>query len=260
VAEPGHAPGKDGDITCDAILGGSLSLYQPRKGHRAGTDAVLLAAATPADVSGLVLDVGAGVGTAGLILAMRCPALHLGLVESDPLSAALAKDNLALNGLAGRGNVHEADIFSSASRRAAGLMPGMADLVLTNPPFEDPERARHSPDAAKRNAHVMPKGGDMLTSWIRACLTLLVPGGTFLMIHKPDALPDILAAFGQRLGAVTVLPIHPQQDRPANRILLRGRKGSRTPFAVAPGLILQEQGRFTPRAEAIHRGEMLIDW
>jgi hypothetical protein len=29
---------------------------------------------------------------------------------------------------------------------------------------------------------------------------------------------------------------------------------------MAPALVLQEQGRFTPLAEAIHRGTALIDW
>lgn len=258
---PSLAPNLDAEVSCDAILGGRLSLYQPRKGHRAGTDAVLLAAAAPLDAAGLVLDAGAGVGTAGLILALRCPAVSLGLIEKDPIVASLAKDNLALNGLAERGIVREADIFSGSSRRAAGLVPGTASLVLTNPPFEDPDRARASPHAGKRSAHLMPESGaDMLSGWIRSCLALLAPGGTFLLIHRPEALPAILAACGQRIGAVTVLPIHPQRDKAANRILLRGKKGSRAPFALAPALVLQDQGRFTALADAIHRGEALIDW
>ena len=35
-----------GDLTEDAFLGGRLRLRQPLKGHRAGHDAILLAAAT----------------------------------------------------------------------------------------------------------------------------------------------------------------------------------------------------------------------
>jgi tRNA1(Val) A37 N6-methylase TrmN6 len=254
------------DVSCDTILGGRVTLRQPRKGHRAGTDAVLLAAAAPANLCGLVLDIGAGVGTAGLIVALRSPLSRLGLVEDDPYVAALAKDNLALNRLSDRGSVHEADIFSSKARRAAGLMPGQAALVITNPPFADPDRTQASPDARKRSAHVMRESGmqksgaEILMDWVRACLALLAPGGTFLMIHKPEALPDILAACGARIGAVSVLPIHPQQDKAAHRILLRGKKGSRAPFSLAPALILQEEGGFTPRAEAIHRGEALIEW
>jgi tRNA1(Val) A37 N6-methylase TrmN6 len=136
---------------------------------------------------------------------------------------------------------------------------------MTNPPFADPDRSRTSPVAGKRSAHVMPKldgqtGPDRLAAWIQASLALLAPGGTFLMIHRSDALPDILAAFGRRIGAVRILPIHPQKGREANRILVRGKKGSRAPLSLAPGLVLQDQGRFTPLAEAIHHGDALIDW
>jgi tRNA1(Val) A37 N6-methylase TrmN6 len=264
-ANGSHRENAEGDISLDSVLDGAIRLYQPRKGHRAGTDAVLLAAAVHADATGLALDIGAGVGTAGLILAKRCQSLHVGLVENDPLVGALARDNLQLNKLADRGTVHLADIFSGASRRAAGLNSGMADIVMTNPPFGDPDRERVSPLAQKRSAHAMPKtigknGSEILGAWIQACLALLAPGGTFFMIHRPDAVPDILNAIGRRLGAVSVLPIHPQKDKPAHRILLRGKKGSRAPFAIAPSLVLQEHGHFTPQAGAIHRGEALIDW
>ncbi len=80
------------------------------------------------------------------------------------------------------------------------------------------------------------------------------------MIHRPEALPGILAAAGHRIGGMCILPVHAMRDKPASRILVRGQKGSRAPFSLAPALILQEQGRFTPRAEALHRGEALIDW
>ncbi|MGQ0444466.1 MAG: methyltransferase, partial [Beijerinckiaceae bacterium] len=60
-------------VVLDPFLGGRLSLCQPVEGHRCGTDAVLLAAAAPADFSGLAIDVGSGVGAAGLALAVARP-------------------------------------------------------------------------------------------------------------------------------------------------------------------------------------------
>ena len=58
-----------GEVTDDAFLGGALNILQLRNGYRAGLDAVMLAAAVPADASRplRVLDVGAGVGTAGSV-------------------------------------------------------------------------------------------------------------------------------------------------------------------------------------------------
>ena len=58
-------------ITEDAVLGGRVTLRQPREGFRVAIDSILLAAAVPADAAETVLDVGAGVGAAAICLAHR---------------------------------------------------------------------------------------------------------------------------------------------------------------------------------------------
>ncbi|SFK49783.1 tRNA1(Val) (adenine(37)-N6)-methyltransferase [Methylocapsa palsarum] len=247
-------------IKADAFLGGALLLRQPVKGHRAGTDAVLLAAAAPAVFSGAALDLGAGAGAAGLALALHRPGLRIGLVENDPRVAALARENLALNHLSDRGAVFEADLLSPRARRDAGLSDASAGLVITNPPFYDPGKARMSPDPARRAAHAMLLTGPAgLAAWIAASLALVEPDGTMILIHRPDALPAILDALGGRAGAIAVLPVHPRAAKEAVRILVRCKKGSRAPMSLAPALILHEGTSFTERAAAVHRGA-LIDW
>lgn len=77
----------------DAFLGGRLQLRQPLEGHRSGTDAVLLAASAPADFSGLAIDVGAGVGAAGLAMVIARPRMRVQLLENDPSLAGLAREN-----------------------------------------------------------------------------------------------------------------------------------------------------------------------
>src|SRR5512140_2420487 len=79
-----------GQFTEDAFLGGQLRLRQPKSGHRAGHDAMLLAAATAARPGDRVVDLGAGVGAAGLAVARRVAGIELVLVEIDPGLAALA--------------------------------------------------------------------------------------------------------------------------------------------------------------------------
>src|SRR5580700_10390177 len=108
-------------VVADAFLGGQLLLCQPAEGPRCGTDAVLLAAAAPADFSGLAIDVGSGVGAAGLALAAARPGARIGLLENDPFIAGLARANLRQNELADRGHVLEADLLSKVSRRDVGL-------------------------------------------------------------------------------------------------------------------------------------------
>jgi tRNA1(Val) A37 N6-methylase TrmN6 len=245
----------------DFFLGRQLRLRQLPHGHRAGTDAALLAAAAPAPVDGLALDVGAGVGAAGLSLARLRPGLRFGLVERDAAAVALARENLQINGFEAQGTVYETDVLAAVQRRAAGLADGAAALVLTNPPFLDPARARLSPDAGKRAAHAMPAAGPgAIAAWLTACLALLRAGGTLLLIHRPDALPAIMAALEGRAGAQVLMPVQPRADRAATRILLRAQKASRAPLTIAPALVLHEGERFTAYADAIHRGATLIDW
>ena len=72
--EPGSALG---EIVEDRLLDGRLRLLQPRKGHRAGSDAILLAAALPELGQRALLDIGAGVGTIGLAAALLQPGLRV---------------------------------------------------------------------------------------------------------------------------------------------------------------------------------------
>ena len=53
-------------------------------GHRAGMDAMMLAAAVPSGFAGRLADFGAGAGAAGLAVASRCPAAEVVLVENAP--------------------------------------------------------------------------------------------------------------------------------------------------------------------------------
>ena len=60
-----QAPVQEAPIQETWLLAGKVKLHQLTRGFRAGTDAVLLAAAAPV-VSGLVLDAGAATGAVGL--------------------------------------------------------------------------------------------------------------------------------------------------------------------------------------------------
>jgi tRNA1(Val) A37 N6-methylase TrmN6 len=248
------------DGAVDSILGGRLRLRQMRAGHRVGLDAVLLSAAAGAPARRLV-DVGAGVGAIGLALLTRWPEARADLVEIDPALAALARKNARLNEVSERVRIIEGDVLETSQLRAGGLNGGEADLVVTNPPFFEAGAVRASPDPARARAHVLaPAGGEgALPAWIIAALALLAPGGRFQMIHRPDALAAILGAFGRRLGAVTVRPVHPRANEDAIRVLVGGIKGSRAPLRILPGLVLHEaSGAFTPLAEALHRGEAFL--
>lgn len=242
-----------GALTEDGVLGGALRLRQPCRGHRVGHDAILLAAACPAVAGERVVDLGAGVGAAGLAVAARVHDAALVLVEIDPDLAALAADNAARNRMAAR--VKSIALDAAASSRAfaaAGLGPESVDRVLMNPPFNDPGRQRTSPDRRRTLAHAAPREG--LSAWIRTAARLLRPRGTLSLIFRADGLFEIGRLLEPAFGAIAVLPVHPKPDEPAIRILMRATKASRAPPLLLPGLALNDAaGNPTPQAEAVLR-------
>jgi len=243
------------EITQDLLLGGRVHLAQPARGHRAGTDAVLLAASAPVKPGDVVADVGAATGVVGLMVAAREKDARFVFVERDPRLAELCSRNCRDNGV--QEWVVVADLLDRASRNVAALIPERADLVLTNPPFLEEGRARISPDQGRATAHALPSGG--LEAWIRACIGLLKPKGRLVMIHRADRLSECLAGLGKGMGGVAVRFVHPAMDQPAIRLLLSGIKGSRAPLTILPPVVLNgPDGRFTPEAEALHRGEATL--
>src|SRR5712691_1166938 len=143
-----------GETTQNAVLGGRLALRQPRHGHRVGHDAILLAAATDAQAGERAVDLFAGVGAAGLALALRVPGLEVTLVEIDPALVSLARDNIARNELSDRARAVALDVDAPPRAfAAAGISSASVDRVLMNPPFNDPLRQRASPQAGRRLAH-----------------------------------------------------------------------------------------------------------
>lgn len=239
------------EVTEDSLLGGRVRLLQPARGHRAGTDAVLLATAAPIRAGDHVVDVGAGTGAVGLMVAALAP-VRLTLVERDPDLADLARRNLALNGCDGQ--VVTLDLLDRKAWDSAGLLAESADLVVTNPPFLESGQGGASPDPARAAAHMLPAGG--LDLWLNACASLVRPQGHLILVQRADRLAACLEGLRRGFGGMRLRFIHPRAEEPATRLLLLARRGSRAPLSVDRPLVLHgPDGRFTPQTEALHRGE-----
>jgi tRNA1(Val) A37 N6-methylase TrmN6 len=225
------------DITEDAFLGGSLRLRQLKSGHRAGHDAMLLAAATPARPGNCVADFGAGVGAAGLAVARRVGDIDLVLVEIDPTLAGLARANADANALAAE--VIVLDIESVADAFAVvNLHPDSVDVVLMNPPFNDSTRHRISPDRARGIAHMAT--ATTLSKWVHAARRILKSRGVLTLIWRADGIAEVLAALDHGFGSLEILPVHGEVKAPANRVLIRATKGGRAPTRIHAGLMLND--------------------
>ncbi|SDF30574.1 tRNA1(Val) (adenine(37)-N6)-methyltransferase [Limimaricola pyoseonensis] len=241
----------DEALTRDAFLGGRVWLRQPRRGYRAGTDPVLLAAAVEAEPGQSVLDIGCGAGAALLCLGARVPGLALAGVELQPGYADLARRNAAENGL--EAEIHAADLRALP----ATLKARRFDHVISNPPYFDRAHSRPGPVAAKETAFA---DGMPLPDWIDAMARRVAPLGRLTLIQRAERLPEIIAALHGRMGGIAVQPVVSRAGRIAERVIVSARQSGRGAFRLASPLVMHE-GRqhlsdaedFTPEAMKILR-------
>lgn len=246
-------------LTRDAFLGGRLIVSQPSNGFRAGLDSVLLGVAV-ADGATSLLDLGAGVGTAALVALAHNPSLTATLVEVDPDLSALATANLAANDFAGRARCLTLSVTLPGKARVdAGLPADHYAAVIANPPYFDANEGTPPADTRIRPRQ-MPI--DDLDRWVKVAATHAAPRGEAIFIYPARSLGPVLAAFEPRFGEIAVLPLAPREGEPANRVLVRGIKGSRAPLTLLPPRALHEpEGQaFRPEFEAIFRGEARLIW
>lgn len=242
-------------VTEDGILGGRLRLRQPREGYRAGMDAALLAAACDAGEADRVLEAGCGAGAALIAAALRRPGARFTGLEREVETLALARENIALNGLEGRVDALAGDVGDLFAR--LGLPP--FDAAMANPPFFDDAARLRGPGPAKRAAWIADDG---LVAWLAFLTKAVRAGGSILLIHRADRLADILGFLAPKAGSFQIRPVQPFADAPAKRVLVRAVKAGKAPLRLLPALVLHERdgAKHTIETEAILRGEAGLEW
>jgi tRNA1(Val) A37 N6-methylase TrmN6 len=132
------------------------------------------------------------------------------------------------------------DVTSAADTfAAAGLSADSVDVVLMNPPFNDPARHRASPDRAREVAHVATAA--TLASWVHAARRILKSGGALCLIWRADGLAEVLAALDRGFGSLAILPVHGDPKKPAIRVLIRAIKGGKAPTEMHAALMLNDE-------------------
>lgn len=236
--------------TTDGFLGEKLRLKQPRDGFRSGHDAVLLAAAAHPPQGGHIAELGSGSGVAALCFAARRKDAQITGIEMDGEMVALAQNNAEANDLAGRAHFKQGDV--TAPFAELHLVANSFDEVIANPPFY---LQGHVPDMAhdgKAQAHIGAQG--TLDAWVKCACALTRAKGHVTLVHRADALAQVLTVMQKRLGDLHVLPVHPRADKAATRVLVRGRRDARAPVTLLPPLVLQnDAGAASLKAEAVLR-------
>jgi tRNA1(Val) A37 N6-methylase TrmN6 len=236
--------------TLDALYGDALTLYQPKKAYRFGSDAMILAAAIRARPGQTILELGGGVGAVTLAGAVRLPKCRFTAIEREAAYAALLERNIVHNGMDARVTVVQGDIADKALAKKMGTF----DHVVANPPFYKVQPKANSKSALRKAARA-EENDTTLAEWVQAANRFLKPKGTVTFLHCADRVPELIPLFEKFCGAVTVFPLWPRAGKSAKRVVIQGTKGSRAPFVMAAGLVLHDAGEkyYTDAASAVIR-------
>lgn len=150
-------------------------ILQRKHGHRHSTDDLLTgwyaAEKTPPERSRL-LDLGAGIGSVGLLLLWRSPNARLTCIEAQEVSFGLLEENIARNGLGDRVRAIHGDL------RHVRLAGETFDVVTGSPPYFDPKDGIVSADSQRAHARFELRGD--IRDYCAAAFAALAPGGRFI--------------------------------------------------------------------------------
>lgn len=201
---------------------------------RLGTDCVLLADFV--NTSGLRrgIDLGCASGAALLLLLNRSPGLSMVGLEIVPEAAALARENLALNGLEARGEIITGDIRDHRSLFRAGAF----DLVVCNPPYFPPESGAVSPNPDRAAAR-----SELLCTLPELCAAsafLLRTGGRACFVHRPERLSELFVCLSSSgLEPKRLRLVCRDADAAPSLVLVEARRGGKPGLTIEPALLLQ---------------------
>lgn len=244
------------ELTSDAFLGGRLSILQPVKGFRAGSDSVLLAAAVEASPGEKVLDLGCGVGTIMLCLASRVPGLDITGIDGDEHAISLAQKNLHRNKIPGQVFCYEV-----GSHTSFPLPKGHAfNHIVFNPPYFD--EARYTPTPMHEKKAARNSRADFLLESLRWSYKRLQEKGRIWIIYPTKHLDQLLHALqGAKFGSLQVLPLWPKKGLPSKRIIVQAEKNGKKSFQLCSGHVLHEEGGSpTQLAQYVQRDGGALAW
>jgi tRNA1Val (adenine37-N6)-methyltransferase len=221
--------------TLDAILDGALRMIQPRDGYRFSIDSILLANFANPSRRDRVLDLGAGCGVIGLVIAAGRRPREVVALEVQHELAEMARRNFRLNGLAGA-SVIAGDL---CARKTAGAAAGSFDYIVANPPYRAARSGRESPNASRRIAR--GAAGATLREFVAAAARFARGNGRIAIVFTADRSAELLGELkAKAFEPKRIRFVYPSVDRPASTIMVEARKGGRAECRVEAPLVISE--------------------
>ncbi|MDO9207283.1 MAG: methyltransferase [Sulfuricurvum sp.] len=219
-----------------------MLLYQPDGGYCYNSDSILLYGfIAQFNPKGKLLDVGAGCGIVGLLVARDFPSLTLESVEKQSIYAEFARRNAQINGIGY--TLHEGDFLELGGH-------GTYDWIVSNPPFYHEGSARSENEMlhqARYNVNLP------IEPFIIKISKLLKSNGEAIICYDARQFVQLGSAFESTgLRVVDVQFVHSKSDRPSTLVMVHVKKNSKSAMNILAPLITFENDHYTPSVQAIY--------
>ena len=220
-----------------------MLLYQPESGYCYNSDSLFLydfiISLKP---RGRMLDVGAGCGIVGLLVARDAKGIELEAVEKQDMFAQYATNNARVNNI---------DYKLYNDNFLALHVEDKYDYIVSNPPFY-PDGATKSEDdmlyQARYNVNLP------MNKFFKKVSQLLKPKSHFVFCYDATQFGLICAELDKvNMRVVDVQFVHPKKDRVASLVLVHARNGSKSLMKVWQPLIHFDNNKVSLHVENIYK-------
>ncbi len=220
-----------------------MLLYQPQEGYCYNSDSIFLYDfITHFRPSGKILDVGAGCGVVGLLVARDNEKVELEAVEKQDVFAQFASINARVNKIEFK--LYKSDFLELDENIKY-------DYIISNPPFYHDGVTKSENEMlfnARYNVNLP------LDKFFKKVSRLLKPKSHFIFCYDASQFGLICAELAKmNMRAVDVRFIHPKKDRAASLVMIHARNGSKSLMKVWPPFISFDGEEFSDEAKKIYK-------
>ncbi|QOY55499.1 methyltransferase [Candidatus Sulfurimonas marisnigri] len=220
-----------------------MLLYQPESGYCYNSDSVFLydfiSSFKP---RGRVLDVGAGCGVVGLLVARDNPKVELEAVEKQDVFIKYATINARVNKIEYK--LHKKDFLELDEDTKY-------DYVISNPPFYHDGVTKSENEMlfnARYNVNLP------LKEFFKKISRVLKPNSHFIFCYDASQFGLICSELDYaKMRVVDVQFVHPKADRVASLVMVHARNGSKSLMKVWPPFISFDGAEFSDMAKNIYK-------
>ena len=195
------------------------------------TDSIALGSFVRLPKNALVLDLGSGCGTLGLLLCAKDPTCHITGIELNTNAHAMAMHNAKANGITDRFT----SICGDIGRISSLVVAGSFSVCISNPPYFSSGPHSKSVPLARHDDHCS------MDTLMSAAAWALQYGGDFFLVHRPERLAELCArASAHALEPKRLQLLRHHSNGPVTLVLVQCRKGGK------PGLVWEEESLYNP--------------